>query len=119
MRFCQNLYSLRQPESAVFNLVCEFLYFRGLAPGAATSLSNKQLITFVTNIQTHLDVVLLEVGDDLCLVFIEDLEQDGPSLAVLLQQEQAAVPVLRGGGGTAVLRHRTLIWNTATHTHTE
>lgn len=53
--------------------------------------------------QTHLNVVLPQVGDDLRLVLIEDLEQNGPSLAVLLQQEQTAVPVLRGRGGTAVL----------------
>ncbi len=71
-----------------------------------------------TDTQTHLDVVLPQVGDDLCLIFIEDLEQNGPSLAVFLQQEQTAVPVLGGGGGTTVLRNRTLIWNTATHTHT-
>lgn len=36
---------------------------------------------------THLDVVLSQVGDDLSLVFIENLKQDGPSLAVLLQHK--------------------------------
>lgn len=36
---------------------------------------------------THLDVVLPQVGNDLSLVFIEDLKQDGPSLAVLLQHK--------------------------------
>ena len=75
--------------------------------------------TFITHTHrhTHLDVVLPQVGDDLRLVIVEDFEQDGPSLAVLLQQEQTAVPVLGGGGGAAVLRNRTLIWNTAAHTH--
>lgn len=56
-----------------------------------------------TNSHTDLNMVLHQIGDDLLLVFIEDLVQNGPSLTVFLQQEQAAVPVLRGGGSTAVL----------------
>ena len=61
------------------------------------------MFILVTDTETHLHVVLSEVGDDFCLVVIEDLEENGPSLTVLLKQEKTAVPVLRGRGGTAVL----------------
>ena len=55
-------------------------------------------------------------------VLNEDLVEDGPPLAVLLQQEEPPVPVLWGGGCAAVLRGQTLVRNTNahiyTHTHT-
>lgn len=50
---------------------------------------------FMFHPHTDLDVVLLQVGDDLLLVVIQDLVENSSPLAVLLQEEEAAVPVLR------------------------
>lgn len=87
----------------LFGVFIYFSIFFIMNGSCHISLRNQRISPPLSQIHTHLDVVLLEVGDDLFLVVIEDLVQNGPSLAVLLQQEQAAVPVLRGGGGTAVL----------------
>lgn len=46
--------------------------------------------------QLYLGHALLQVGSHLVLFFPEDLVEDGTALAVLAQQEEARVPVLRG-----------------------
>lgn len=62
---------------------------------------------------SYLYVVLHQIGDDLLLVFIEDLVEDGPPLTILFQQEEPGVPVLRGWGCTAVLGDGGLVGDTA------
>lgn len=71
-----------------------------------------------TSPHTDLDVIFSEIRNDLFLVLIENLVKDGPSLTVLFQQEQTAVPVIRRGRGTAILWHRGLRWNAGTHADT-
>lgn len=65
---------------------------------------------------THLNVVLHEVGCHFILVLIKDLIEYGTSFTVFLQQEEAGVTVLRGGWRAAVFCCRTLIWNTELQT---